>query len=239
MGRGPSIAGRKDAADAQKAKVFTKLIREITMAARHGGGDPSANPRLRMAVDRALTANMTKDTVERALKRGSGELGADAMHEVRYEGYAPGGVALMVDCMTDNATRTVAEVRHALSKHGGHMGTSGSVAFQFAQVGQLWFDLGQGDDIEDRLLEAALEAGAEDVQSADGWCEVLTAPDQFEAVKKSLETAGFKAEQARVTLRPANRVAVAGDAAMEVQKLIDRLEELDDVQDVFHNAELP
>lgn len=239
MGRGPSIAGRKDAADAQKAKVFTKLIREITMAARHGGGDPAHNSRLRMAVDRAITANMTKDTVERALKRGSGELGADAMHEVRYEGYAAGGVALIIDCMTDNATRTVAEVRHALSKNHGHMGTSGSVAFQFAQVGQLWFDLGGDATLEDRILEIALDAGAEDVQSDAGWCEVLTAPATFEAVKKALADAGIKAEQARVTLRPANRVAVSGEPAAEVQKLLDRLDELDDVQDVFHNADLP
>lgn len=239
MGRGPSIAGRKDAADAQKAKIFTKLIREITMAARHGGGDPAGNSRLRMAVDRAISANMTRDTVERAVKRGSGELGAEAMHEVRYEGYAPGGVALIIDCMTDNPTRTVAEVRHALSKNNGHMGTSGSVAFQFAQVGQLWFDLGSDPSLEDRILEIGLEAGADDVQSDAGWCEVLTAPANFEAVKKALVDAGLKPDQARVTLRPANRVAVAGDAAVDVQKLLDRLDELDDVQDVFHNADLP
>lgn len=239
MGRGPSIAGRKDAADAQKAKIFTKLIREITMAARHGGGDPAGNSRLRMAIDRAIGANMTKDTVERAVKRGSGELGAEAMHEVRYEGYAAGGVALIIDCMTDNATRTVADVRHALSKNSGHMGTSGSVAFQFAQVGQIWVDLGSDAKLEDRVLEVALEAGADDVQSDSGWCEVLTAPAQFEAVKKALAGAGIHAEQARVTMRPANRVAVVGDAAAEVQKLLDWLDDLDDVQDVFHNADLP
>ncbi|MGQ0503289.1 MAG: YebC/PmpR family DNA-binding transcriptional regulator [Panacagrimonas sp.] len=239
MGRGPSIAGRKDAADAQKAKIFTKLIREITMAARHGGGDPAGNSRLRMAIDRAIGANMTKDTVERAVKRGSGELGAEAMHEVRYEGYAAGGVALIIDCMTDNATRTVADVRHALSKNSGHMGTSGSVAFQFAQVGQIWVDLGSDAKLEDRVLEVALEAGADDVQSDGGWCEVLTAPAQFEAVKKALADAGIHAEQARVTMRPANRVAVGGDAAAEVQKLLDWLDDLDDVQDVFHNADLP
>ena len=239
MGRGPSIAGRKDAADAQKAKVFTKLIREITMAARHGGGDPSSNSRLRLAVDRALTANMTKDTVERALKRGSGELGADAMHEVRYEGYAPGGVALIVDCMTDNSTRTVAEVRHALSKHGGNMGTSGSVAFQFAQVGQLWFNLEADPGQEDRILEIAIEAGADDVQGEGGWCEVLTSPANFEPVKKALVDAGYTPQEARVTLRPDNRIAVEGEMAAEIQKLLDRLDELDDVQDVFHNADLP
>lgn len=239
MGRGPSIEGRKNAADAQKAKVFTKLIREITLAARHGGGDPAGNPRLRMAVDRALTANMTKDTVERALKRGSGELGAEQMHEIRYEGYAPGGVALIIDCVTDNPTRTVAEVRHALSKHGGHLGTSGSVAFQFAEVGQIWFDVSADTKLEDRILELALEAGADDVQTADGWCEVLSAPGSFEAVKKTLTDAGLKPEQARVTMRPSNRTAPAGESAEDVRKVLERLDELDDVQDVFHNADLP
>lgn len=239
MGRGPSIEGRKNAADAAKAKVFTKLIREITMAARHGGGDPAGNPRLRMAIDRALTANMTKDTVERAVKRGSGELGADQMQEVRYEGYAPGGVALIIDCMTDNPTRTVAEVRHALSKHGGHLGTSGSVAFQFAEVGQLWFDVSADPKLEDRILELALEAGADDVQTEEGWCEVLTSAAAFEEVKKALAEAGLSAQQARVTMRPSNRSTPAGDAVEDVKKLLDRLDELDDVQDVFHNAELP
>lgn len=239
MGRGPSIEGRKNAADAQKAKVFTKLIREITLAARHGGGDPASNPRLRMAVDRALTANMTKDTVERALKRGSGELGAEQMHEIRYEGYAPGGVALIIDCVTDNPTRTVAEVRHALSKHGGHLGTSGSVAFQFAEVGQIWFDVSADPKLEDRILELALEAGADDVQTADGWCEVLSSPGSFEAVKKALTDAGLKPEQARVTMRPSNRTAPGGESAEDVRKVLERLDELDDVQDVFHNADLP
>ena len=239
MGRGPSIEGRKNAADAQKAKIFTKLIREITMAARAGGGDPAGNARLRLAVDRALTANMTKDTVERAVKRGSGELGADQMQEVRYEGYAPGGVAVMVDCMTDNSTRTVAEVRHALSKHGGQLGTSGSVAFQFSEVGQLWFDLEQEGASEDRLLELGIEAGAEDVIADGKWCEVLTPPSEFEAVKAALADAGLIAEEARVTMRPANRVAVEGEAASDVQKLLNRMDDLDEVQDVFHNADLP
>ncbi|MGQ0618796.1 MAG: YebC/PmpR family DNA-binding transcriptional regulator [Panacagrimonas sp.] len=238
MGRGPSIAGRKGVADAQKAKVFTKLIREISMAARLGA-DPAGNSRLRMAIDRALTANMTKDTVERAVKRGSGELGSALMHEIRYEGYAPGGVALLIDCMTDNATRTVAEVRHALSKNGGHMGASGSVAFQFTETGQLWFDVSQDPKLEDRVLEAALEAGADDVQTADGWCEVLTQPGSFESVKKALTAAGLVPVQARVTMRPANRVAVTGEVAETLDKLVHWLDELDDVQDVFHNAELP
>lgn len=236
MGRGPSIEGRKNAADAQKAKVFTKLVREITLAVKQGGPDTAGNSRLRLAVDRALTANMTRDKVESAIKRASGE-GADASTEVRYEGYAPGGVAVLVDCVTDNPTRTVADVRHAFSKAGGNLGTSGSVAFQFAQVGQMWFELGEGQS-EDPILEAALEAGADDVQTADGWCEVLTAPAAFEQVKKALAEAGLTPQQARITMRPANTVAISGDAGAEVRKLLDRLEELDDVQDVFHNAEL-
>ena len=236
MGRGPSIEGRKNAADAQKAKVFTKLVREITLAVKQGGPDPAGNSRLRLAMDRALTANMTRDKVESAVKRASGE-GADASTEVRYEGYAPGGVAVLVDCVTDNPTRTVADVRHAFSKAGGNLGTSGSVAFQFAQVGQMWFELRDGES-EDRILEAALDAGADDVQGSDGWCEVLTAPAAFEQVKKALADAGFSPQQARITMRPANTVAVAGDAGAEVRKLLDKLEELDDVQDVFHNAEL-
>jgi YebC/PmpR family DNA-binding regulatory protein len=237
MGRGPSIEGRKGVADAQKAKVFTKLIREISLAAKQGGPDPAANSRLRLAVVRAMDANMTRDRVEAAIKRASGE-GADASTEVRYEGYAPGGVAVLVDCVTDNPTRTVADVRHAFSKAGGSMGTSGSVAFQFAQVGQLWFELKDSTQ-EDRILELALEAGADDVQGSEGWCEVLTAPAAFEQVRKTLADAGFAADQARVTMRPANTVPVAAEAAADIRKLLEKLEELDDVQDVFHNAELP
>ena len=174
MGRGPSIEGRKNAEDAKRAKVFTKLIREITVAARNGA-DPAGNPRLRAAVDKALDANMPKDTVERAIKRGSGAEGAD-MQEVRYEGYGPAGVALIIDAMTDNPVRTVADVRHALSKHGGNLGTSGSVAFQFKRLGELVFDTKQAG-AEDRLLEVALDAGAEDVQSEDGESLVLCAPE--------------------------------------------------------------
>lgn len=166
MGRGPSIEGRKNAEDAKRAKVFTKLIREITVAAR-GGGDPATNPRLRIAVDKALSANMTKDTVERAVKRGSGAEGADNMQEIRYEGYGPGGVALIIDTMTDNLVRTVADVRHALSKHGGNLGTSGSVAFQFKHLGEIRVSTPDAA-AEERLMELALEAGADDVQSADG-----------------------------------------------------------------------
>ena len=234
MGRGPSIAARKGVEDAKRGAVFTKLIREITVAARTGGAEPAGNPRLRIAIDKALDVNMTKDTIERALKRASG---ADAAvtQEIRYEGYGAGGVAVMVDCMTDNPTRTIAEVRHAFTKNGGNVGTSGSVAFQFAETGELIFAL---DDTatEDRIMEVALEAGAEDISSEDGYCDVLTRPAQFEAVKKALEAAGLKPLQAEVTMRPANRVAVASDAAEPLQKMLDALEGLDDAQAVFHNA---
>lgn len=238
MGRGPSIEGRKNAADAQKAKVFTKLIREITVAARAGGADPAANPRLRLAIDRALGANMTKDTVERALKRASGE-GADASQEIRYEGYGPGGVAIMVDAVTDNPTRTVADVRHAFSKHGGNLGTSGSVAFQFSEAGELWFKTAGNATLEEQILEAAIEAGADDVVNDEGYTEVVTTAAAFHAVKKTLADQGFEALQADVVMRPANRVAVAGEAAESLDRLLHALEELDDVQNVVHNADLP
>ena len=236
MGRGPSIAGRKAVEDAKRGQVFTKLIREIGMAARAGGVDPAGNPRLRIAIDKALDANMTKDTVERALKRAAGE-GADATREIRYEGYGVGGVAVMVDAMTDNPTRTIADVRHAFSKYGGNVGTSGSVAFQFSEVGELIFEL-DATVTEDRLMELALDAGADDVVSEDGYCDVITPPAAFEAVKKALEAAGMKPLQAEVTMRPANRVAVVGEAAEQLQKMLDALEALDDVQDVYHNAAL-
>jgi len=239
MGRGPSIEGRKNAADAQKAKRFTKFIREITIAARAGGGDPVANPRLRLAIDRALTANMTKDTVERALKRGTGEGATEQMSEIRYEGYAPGGVAVMVDCVTDNPTRTVADIRHAFGKNGGNLGTSGSVAFQFTQTGELIFDIRSNPALEEKIMEAALEAGADDVQSDEGFVDVLTSPDNFQAVKAALEAAGLTAIDADVVMRPATRVAVDAEAAAQITKLLSWLEELDDVQDVHHNADLP
>ena len=222
--------------DAKRGQVFTKLIREIGMAARAGGVDPAGNPRLRIAIDKALDANMTKDTVERALKRAAGE-GADATQEIRYEGYGVGGVAVMVDAMTDNPTRTIADVRHAFSKYGGNVGTSGSVAFQFSEVGELIFEL-DAAVTEDRLMEVALDAGADDVVSEDGYCDVITPPTAFEAVKKALEAAGMKPLQAEVTMRPANRVAVVGEAAEQLQKMLDALEALDDVQDVYHNAAL-
>ena len=236
MGRGPSIAGRKGVEDAKRGQIFTKLIREITVAARTGGVDPAGNARLRMAIDKAIGSNMTKDTIERALKRASGA-DAAATQEIRYEGYGPGGVAVMVDTMTDNPTRTIAEVRHAFSKGGGHVGTTGSVAFQFAETGELIFELG-GAVTEDRIMEVALDAGADDVVSADGYCDVLTSPAAFEAVKKALVAAKLEPLQAEVTMRPANRVAVAGDAAEQLQKMLGLLEDLDDAQAVYHNADL-
>ena len=237
MGRGPSIEGRKNAEDAKRAKVFTKLIREITVAARQGS-DPAGNARLRVGIDKALAANMTKDTIERAIKRGSGADGGADMQELRYEGYGPGGVALIIDAMTDNPVRTVADVRHALTKNGGNLGTSGSVAFQFSRVGEIVVDT-KAAGAEDKLLEAALDAGADDVQGADGESTVLCAPENFEAVKKAVEAAGFKPASADVVMRPQNRVAVSGEAAEGLIELIEWLEELDDVQDVYHNADLP
>ena len=236
MGRGPSIEGRKNAEDARRGKLFTKLIREITIAARSGVADPAANPRLRAAIDKALTANMTKDTIERALKRASGA-DADKMEEIRYEGYGPSGVALIIDCMTDNAQRTVADVRHALGKHGGNLGTSGSVAFQFKHVGEFLVDTSKPGS-EDKLLEVALDAGADDVQSEDGESLVLTSTENFEAVKKALASAGFSPSKADVTWRPENRVAVNAEVAETLRDLLDWLDELDDVQEVYHNAEL-
>jgi YebC/PmpR family DNA-binding regulatory protein len=239
MGRGPSIENRKNAEDAKRAKSFTKFIREITMAARAGGGDPAGNPRLRTAVDKALHSNMTRDTIERAIKRGTGEAGGQAVEEVRYEGYGPGGVAILVDCMTDNPTRTVAEVRHAFSKQGGNLGTSGSVAFQFTETGEIIFDIRGQPALEEKILEVALDASADDVQSEDGFVDVLTTPANFEAVKEKLEAAGLKPIEAEVVMRPSNRVAVSGEAAETLQALLERLQELDDVQDVHHNADLP
>ena len=234
MGRGPSIEARKNASDAQRGKVFTKLIREIGVAARAGGGDPANNPRLRAALDKALAANMSKDVMERAIKKATGELEGVEYEEVRYEGYAPGGVAVIVDCLTDNRVRTVADVRHAFSRNGGNMGTEGSVAFQFKHVGQLIFAPGTS---EEQVMDTALEAGAEDViTDEEGAIEVLTAPPEFEAVKNALEAAGLTPEVAEVTMRAENSIDLAGDDATKMQKLLDMLEDLDDVQEVFHNA---
>lgn len=232
-----NIQHRKNAQDAKRGKVFTKLIREISVAARGGGGDPGANPRLRTAIDKALGANMTKDVVERAIKKATGELEGMSYEEIRYEGYAPGGVAVLVDCLTDNKVRTVADVRHAFSKFGGNLGTDGSVAFLFRKLGVLSFPPGAD---EERITEAAIEAGADDVvvYPEDGSIDVLTAPEAFEAVRDAMAAAGMAADQAEVTWRADNDVAVEGETAQQVAKLLDWLEDLDDVQDVYSNAEL-
>ena len=236
MGRGPSIEARKNATDAKRGKVFTKLIREIGVAARAGGGDPANNPRLRAAMDKALTANMSKDVIERAIKKATGELEGVEYEEVRYEGYAPGGVAVIVDCLTDNRVRTVADVRHAFSKCGGNMGTEGSVAFMFKRLGVLSFE---GHD-EDAVTEAAIEAGADDVvvYPEDGAIDVVTSPEQFDAVKQAMEAAGLAPGYAEVTFRADNDIAVAGETAQQVSRLLGMLEDLDDVQNVYSNADL-
>ncbi len=234
MGRGPSIENRKNAEDARRGKIFTKLIREITIAARNGA-DPAGNARLRVAMDKALSSNMSKDTIERAIKRGSGADGADDMQELRYEGYGPSGVALIIDAMTDNPVRTVADVRHALSKHGGNLGTSGSVAFQFKRVGELVFDT-KASGGEDKVVELALDAGADDVVTEADASIVLCAPESFESVKKALVAAGLSPISADIVMRPDNRIGVNGEAEETLGKLLDWLEELDDVQDVYHNA---
>ncbi len=232
-----NIQHRKGAQDAKRGKLFTKLIREITVAARLGGPDSASNPRLRAAVDKALGSNMTKDTIERAIKRGSGAQEGDNFEEVRYEGYGPNGVAVMVDCLTDNRNRTVAEVRHAFSKAGGNLGTDGSVAYLFSKAGVIGF--GAGCD-EERLMEAALEAGAEDVVSADdGSFEVLTSAEEFAEVKRALEGAGMVPEYAEVTMRPSTTVSLEQDDAQKVLRLVDALEDLDDVQNVYSNADIP
>jgi len=231
-----NIQHRKNAQDAKRGKLFTKLIREITVSARMGDPDPASNPRLRMAVDKALTANMTKDTIERAIKRGSGAADGENFEEVRYEGYGPGGVAVMVDCMTDNRNRTVAEVRHAFSKAGGNLGTDGSVAYQFTKTGVLNYP--QGTD-EDRLMEAALEAGADDVRANDdGSFDVLTQPEQFIDVREAMVAAGLEPEQAEVTMRADNTIALELDSAEKMVRMLERLEDLDDVQEVYSNADI-
>lgn len=229
-----NIQHRKGRQDAKRGKIFTKLIKEITVAARMGGGDYNFNPRLRMAVDKAKGENMPGENIERAIKRGTGELEGVSYEEVRYEGYGPGGSAVMVDCLTDNRTRTVADVRHAFSKHGGNMGTDGCVAFQFTHCGQLMF--APGTD-EESLMDAALEAGAEDVvNNDDGSIEVLTPPNDFTAVREALEAAGFKAEFGEVTMKPQNESLLVGDDAAKMQRLVDALENLDDVQEVYTSA---
>jgi YebC/PmpR family DNA-binding regulatory protein len=231
-----NIQHRKGRQDEKRGKVWTRVIREIMVAARQGGGDLSANPRLRLAVDKAKAANMPADTIKRNIDKATGNLEGVNYEEIRYEGYGIGGAAVIIDTMTDNKVRTVAEVRHAFSKYGGSMGTAGSVAFQFKHVGQLIFAPGTS---EDKVMEVALEAGAEDVVSdADGAIEVLTVPTEFEAVKNALEAAGLKPAVAEVTMRPENTIPLTGDDAARMQKLLDVLEDLDDTQGVFHNAEI-
>ncbi|ACD59834.1 YebC/PmpR family DNA-binding transcriptional regulator [Xanthomonas oryzae] len=236
MGRGPSIEGRKNASDAKRGKMFTKIIREISVAARAGGGDPSNNPRLRTAMDKGLSANMSKDVIERAIKKSTGELEGVEYEEVRYEGYAPGGVAVIVDCLTDNRVRTVADVRHAFSKCGGNMGTEGSVAFMFKRLGVLSFAAGID---EDTLTDAAIDAGADDVvvYPEDGAIDVLTAPDAFAQVRDALAAAGLEPAHAEIAFRADNDIVVDGDTAVQVRKLLDMLEDLDDVQDVYSNVD--
>ena len=231
-----NIQHRKGRQDEKRGKVWTRLTREIIVAARTGGGDITMNPRLRLAIEKAKAANMPADNIKRNVDKATGNLDGVTYEEIRYEGYGIGGAAIIVDTMTDNRVRTVAEVRHVFSKHGGNMGTEGSVAFQFKHCGQLIFAPGTS---EDKVMEVALEAGAEDViTDDDGAIEVITAASDFEAVKNALEAAGLKPDVAEVTMRAENTIDIAGEDAAKMQKLLDALEDLDDVQDVYHNASL-
>ena len=231
-----NIQHRKGRQDEKRQRIWTRVVREIMVAARTGGGDPTANPRLRLAIEKAKAANMPADTIKRNIDKATGNLEGVSYEEIRYEGYGIGGAAVIIDTMTDNRVRTVAEVRHAFSKYGGNMGTEGSVAFQFKHCGQLVF--APGTD-EDKVMEVALDAGAEDViTDEEGAIEVLTAPGEFEAVKNALEAAGLMPELAEVTMRAENTIELAGDDAARMQKLLDVLEDLDDVQNVYHNAEI-
>ncbi|CAM4090662.1 YebC/PmpR family DNA-binding transcriptional regulator [Comamonas aquatilis] len=231
-----NIQHRKGRQDEKRGKIWTRIIREIMVAARQGGADLAANPRLRLAVDKAKAANMPADNIKRNIDKATGNLDGVTYEEIRYEGYGIGGAAIIVDTMTDNHVRTVADVRHAFSKYGGNMGTAGSVAFQFKHVGQILFAPGTN---EDKVMEVALEAGAEDVLSDDdGAIEVLTSPGDFETVRNALQAAGLNPDMAEVTMRPENTIALEGDDAARMQKLLDMIEDLDDVQDVYHNAEL-
>ncbi|MBF0803637.1 MULTISPECIES: YebC/PmpR family DNA-binding transcriptional regulator [unclassified Neisseria] len=231
-----NIQHRKSRQDAKRGKIFTRLIKEITVAARMGGGDPASNPRLRLAVDKATGNNMPKDNIQRAIDKGTGNLEGVEYTELRYEGYGIGGAALMVDCLTDNKTRTVADVRHAFNKNGGNLGTDGCVAFNFVHQGYLLF---APETDEDALMEAALEAGAQDVvTNDDGSIEVITAPNDWAGVKAALEGAGFQSEDGDVTMRAQNETELSGEDADKMQKLIDALEDLDDVQNVYTSAVL-
>jgi YebC/PmpR family DNA-binding regulatory protein len=229
-----NIKHRKAAADAKKGKVFTRLIKEITVAARLGGADPDTNPRLRLAMDKARDANMAKDSVQNAIRRGSGSLEGVSYEEARYEGYGPGGAAVMVDCLTDNRTRTVAEIRHGFTKNGGNLGSDGSVAYLFRHTGQFLFAPGTS---EDRVMEVGLEAGAEDVvRNDDGSVELVCAPADFVAVKAALDKAGLRPELAEITMKPSTEVQLSGGEAARMRQLLDVLENLDDVQDVYPSA---
>ncbi|GAB4566141.1 MAG: YebC/PmpR family DNA-binding transcriptional regulator [Rhizobacter sp.] len=229
-----NIQHRKGRQDEKRGKVWTRVIREIMVAARQGGGDVKDNPRLRLAVEKAKAANMPSDTIKKNIDKATGNLEGVHYEEVRYEGYGIGGAAVIIDCMTDNKVRTVAEVRHAFSKYGGNLGTEGSVSFQFKHVGQMLFAPGTN---EDKVMEVALEAGADDVVTHDdGSLEVLSSPHDFEAVKAALEAAGLKPEMAEVTMRAENTIELSGEDAQRMQKLLDVLEDLDDAQEVFHNA---
>jgi YebC/PmpR family DNA-binding regulatory protein len=231
-----NIKHRKAAQDKQRGKTWTKLIREVTVASREGGGDPGANPRLRLAMDKAFAANMPRDTVDRAIKRGAGGTEGEDYEEIRYEGYGPGGVAVMVDCMTDNRNRTAAEVRHAFTKHGGNLGTDGSVSYLFTKQGIVSFQPGTD---EDAVMEAALEAGAEDVLvNDDGSLDVLTTPEEFEAVRRGLAEAGLDTEIAEVTYNAATSAELDRDTAEKLLRMVDVLNDLDDVQEVYHNADI-
>lgn len=231
-----NIQHRKGRQDEKRGKIWTRVIREIMVAARQGGGDVKENPRLRLAVEKAKAANMPADTIKKNIDKATGNLEGVSYEEIRYEGYGIGGAAVIVDCMTDNRVRTVAEIRHAFSKYGGNLGTEGSVAFQFKHCGQFVFAPGAS---EDKVMEVALEAGAEDVVTGDdGAIEVLCAPPDFEAVKAALEGAGLKPDVAEVTMRAENTIELSGEDAQRMQKLLDVIEDLDDTQDVFHNAVL-
>ncbi len=232
-----NIQHRKNAQDAKRGKLFTKLIREITVAARAGGSDASSNPRLRLATDKALAANMTRDTIDRAVKRGAGELEGVNYEEIRYEGYGPGGAAILVDCMTDNRNRTVAEIRHAFTKMGGNLGTDGSVAYLFEKKGVISFPSGTD---EEAVMEAALEGGAEDVLvDEDGAIEVLADPEAFDAVSAALSERDLEPENAEVTMRAGTVAPLDDETAQSVLRLLDMLDDLDDVQNVFTNADFP
>ncbi|UOO88935.1 YebC/PmpR family DNA-binding transcriptional regulator [Vitreoscilla massiliensis] len=229
-----NIKHKKERQDAKRGKIFTRIIKEITVASKMGGGDPNSNPRLRLAMDKAVDANMPKDNIQRAIDKGTGNLEGVEYVELRYEGYGIGGAAVMVDCLTDNKIRTVADVRHAFTKNGGNLGTDGCVAFNFKHQGYLVFEPGVD---EDALMEAALEAGAEDViTDEDGTVEIITDPYEYSHVKVALESAGFKSVDGDVTMRAQNEAVLEGDEAVRMQKLLDALEDLDDVQDVYTSA---